>query len=92
MWRFMIYVFIDDFARYHDDIKRNDTYNILSAYIIVNYLSYIKIKKNYNNKKNILDWLIDRLLFLYNEYFEKRNIIILNNVNVHVDSRIIKII
>ena len=51
----MIYVLINDFARYHIDIKRNDTINMLFAYIIVNYLSYIVIKKGYFNKETIFD-------------------------------------
>ena len=59
MWRFMIYASIDDPARYHVDLKWNDTINVLFTYIIKNYLSYIAIKKGYFNKKVILEWLID---------------------------------
>ena len=55
MWRFMIYASIDDPARYHADIKWNDTINVLSAYIIAGYLFYIAIKKDYFNKEAILD-------------------------------------
>ena len=55
IWRFMIYASINDLARYYIDIKRNDTINMFFIYIIVDYLSYIAIKKGYFNKKTILD-------------------------------------
>ena len=51
----MIYVLINDFARYHIDLKRDNTINVLFTYIIENYLSYIAIKKEYFNKEFILD-------------------------------------
>lgn len=88
----MIYTFIDNPTRYYNNMRRGNTVSILSAYITANYLLYIEIKKDYYSKEDILNWLIDRLLLFYNEYFEKRSIIVLNNVSVHVNSRIIKII
>ena len=53
MWRFMTYTLINNSARYYNNIRRGDTYNILSAYIIADYLLCIKIKKGYYNKKDI---------------------------------------
>ena len=88
----MTYALIDDPARYHDDMRWGDTYSILLAYNTAGYLLCIEIKKDYYSKKDILDWLIDWLLFLCNEYSGKRNIIVLNNVSVHVDPRIIEVI
>ena len=55
MWRFIAYALIDDSARYHNNMRRGDTYSILSTYITADYLLYIKIKKNYYSKKDILD-------------------------------------
>ena len=88
----MIYASIDDSARYHDDIKKGDTYNILPAYTTAGYLPCTGIKQGYYSKQDIFDWLIDRLLPLCNEYPGERNIIVLDNINVHVDPRIIEII
>ena len=51
----MIYASINNFIRYYINIKRNDTINVFFIYIIVDYLSYIAIKKNYFNKKVIFD-------------------------------------
>ena len=59
MWRFIIYVLIDDFARYYIDLKRDNTINVVFAYIIKGYLFCIAIKKKYFNIKVIFEWLID---------------------------------
>ena len=40
----MTYALIDDPARYHDDMRRDNTYSILSAYTTADYLLYIEIK------------------------------------------------
>ena len=92
MWRSIAYTLISDPARYYIDIKRGDTVSVLPIYTTAGYLPYIGIKKGYYSKEDILDWLIDRLLPLYNEYFKERSIIVLDNVNVHVDPRIIEAI
>ena len=88
----MTYAPIGDPTRYHDDMRRGDTYSILPAYTTADYLPCIEIKQSYYNKEDILDWLIDRLLSLCNEYLGERSIIVLNNVSVHVDSRIVEAI
>lgn len=92
MWRSMAYAPIGDPARYHGDMRRGDTYSILPAYTTAGYLPCTEIKKGYYSKEDILDWLIDRLLPLCNEYPGERSIIVLDNVSVHVDPRIIEAI
>ena len=92
MWRSMAYAPIGDPARYHADMRRGDTVSILPAYTTAGYLPCTGIKKGYYSKEDILDWLIDRLLPLCNEYPGERSIIVLDNVSVHVDPRIIEAI
>ncbi len=92
MWRSMAYAPIGDPARYHGDMRRGDTYSILPAYTTAGYLPCTGIKQGYYNKEDILDWLIDRLLPLCNEYPGERSIIVLDNVSVHVDPRIVEAI
>ena len=92
MWRFIAYTPIGDPAQYYTDIRRGDTVSVLSIYTTAGYLPYTGIKKGYYSKEDILDWLIDRLLLLYNEYPRECSIIVLDNVSVHVDPRIIEAI
>ena len=88
----MAYAPIGDPARYHGDMRRGDTYSILPAYTTEGYLPCTGIKKGYYSKDEILDWLIDHLLPLCNEYPRERSIIVLDNVSIHVDRRIVQAI
>ncbi len=92
MWRSMAYTPISDPARYYSDMRRGDTYGILPAYTTKGYLPYTGIKKVYYSKDDIIDWLVNQLLLLYSELPRERSIIVLDNVSVHVDPRIIKAI
>ena len=92
MWRSMAYAPIGDPARYHGDMTRGDAISVLPAYTTEGYLPCTAIKKGWFNKEAILDWLIDELLPLCNEYPGERSIIVLDNVSVHVDPRIIEAI
>ena len=92
MWRSIAYAPIGDPTRYYINIKRGNTVSVLPIYTTTGYLPYTGIKKGYYSKEDILDWLIDRLLPLYNEYPRERSIIVLDNVSVHVDPRIIEAI
>lgn len=89
MWRSMAYAPIGDPARYHSDMRRGDTYSILPAYTTDGYLPCTGIKQGYYSKDDLLTWLIDKLLPLCNEYPAHRSIIVLDNVSVHVNPRII---
>ena len=88
MWRSMAYAPIGDPARYHGDRRRGDSYSILPAYTTAGYLPCTEIKQGYFNKEALLNWLIDRLLPLCNEYPGERSIIVLDNVSLHVDDQI----
>lgn len=92
MWRSIAYAPIGDPARYHGDMRRGDTYSILPAYTTEGYLPCTGIKKGYYSKDEILDWLINHLLLLCNEYPRERSIIVLDNVSIHVNRRIVQAI
>ena len=92
MWRSITYTLIGNPTRYYIDIRRGNIVSVLPIYTTTGYLPYTGIKKGYYSKEDILDWLIDRLLLLYNEYLRERNIIVLDNVSVYVDPYIIKAI
>lgn len=92
MWRSIAYAPIGEPARYHADMRRGDTYSILPAYTTDGYLPCTGIKQGYFNKEDFIDWLVNRLLPLCNEYPQERSVIVLDNVNVHVDARIIEAI
>jgi transposase len=92
MWRSMAYAPIGDPARYRGDMTRGDSISVLPAYTTAGYLPCTGIKKGYYNKEDIIDWLINRLLPLCNEYPGERSIIVLDNVSIHIDPRIIEAI
>ena len=90
MWRSMAYAPIGDPARYHSDIRRGDTFSVLPAYTTDGYLPCTGVKKGYYSKDDLIDWLLNDLLPLCNEYPAPRSILVLVNVSVHVDRRIIQ--
>ena len=92
MWRCIAYASIGDPARYHGDIERGDTYSVLPVYTTAGYLPCTEIKQGFYSKEDLLDWLINRLLSLCNEYLRDRSLIVLDNVSVHVDPRIVEAI
>ena len=92
MWRSMAYAPIGDPARYRADMRRGDTYSILPAYTTAGYLPCIGIKQGYYKKEDLINWLLEELLPLCNEYPGERSIIVLDNVSVHVDPRIVEAI
>ena len=73
-------------------MRRGDIYSILPAYTTVGYLPCTGIKHGYYKKEDLIDWLIDDLLSLCNEFPGKRSIIVLDNVSVHIDYRILEAI
>ena len=58
----------------------------------LNYLSCIDIKKDWFNAKYFYDWIVNQLMFYCNVFFVSRNVIIMNNVTIHINARITKII
>ena len=87
-WRCITYAFIDYSTKWCDDLTRGRTWSILSTYTINEYLSCTAIREGYFNIETFLKWIQDELLSHYNPYPESKSIIYLNNINIHIDSRI----
>ena len=69
-------------------MRRDDTFNILSIYIVDEYLSCTKIKKNFLNSKKFYDWVVNELLSHCNVFSASRNVICMNNLSIYCNSRI----
>ena len=90
-WRRQMYVSIKQSDKYHDDVTRNKFWNVFFVYTIDDYLC-VNVKKNYFSIEIFFRWIVNELLFRCNVYFVFRNVIIMNNVNIHCNFRIEQII
>ena len=59
---------------------------------LTDYLFCTTIKQDWFNVEKFYDWLLHQLLFFCNFFFASRNVIIMNNVTIHTNFRIKKII
>ena len=84
----MAYEPIDEDVRWHDDIRRDNTYSVLSAYTVDDYLPCIDIKKSYYNDEKLYQWVVDKLLPYCNAYPGSRSVMCLDNASIHVAARI----
>ena len=91
-WRHTMYVLINEIDRYYANSTRDCSWSVLLVYIVDNYLSCIAICKKWFNAKIMLRWILDKLLPHCNVFLVRRNIIVLNNASIHVNSRIEEII
>ena len=91
-WRCMTYEFIDEIIRYFENLRRNNTFSVLSIYIIENYLFCTIIRQNYFDNEIFYNWIVNDFLSHCNVYFASRSVIVLNNVNIHIKFRIREII
>jgi len=73
-------------------MRRGNTYNILLVYIVDNYLSYTSIKEGFFNSEDFFQWIKNELLSQCNSFSKPRNIIVLNNLNIHIARRVRKIV
>ena len=65
---------------------------MLPAYTLNGYLPCTTIKKEWFNEKELYDWIANQLLSQCNAFSVSRSVIIMNNVSIHVNPRIKKII
>src|SRR6266536_3901692 len=91
-WRASVWAPIDKTARYIGDRNRGYSWNLLTGYIVDDYLPYYKTKEGYYNKKKFLRWLEVDLLPCYKAYPGKNSVIIMDNTGSYTDDRIINII
>ena len=54
----------------------------------LNYLFDVDVKKDYYNEDDFYQWICDNLLLHCNIYSTNHSVIIMNNVNIHINQRI----
>ena len=91
-WRCMTYELIDEIIRYSENFRRNNTFSVLSIYIIEDYLFCTIIRQSYFDNEIFYNWIVNDFLSHCNVYFASRSVIVLNNVNTHIKFRIREII
>ena len=91
-WRHKTYAFVERFDRYHANRTKNYSWSVLSAYTINDFLLCTNIKENWYNAKKFYNWIVNQLMFQCSVWSIHRNVIVINNVFIHTNSRIQKII
>ena len=91
-WCHQVYASIDESARYQVSRKREHFWSILSMYTIDDYLFCIDIHEDWFNDETFFQWLADELLSLCSFFSTSRSVIIMNNVSIHCNARIEKLI
>ena len=90
-WRQHGYAPIGEDAIVVDDINRGSTWSICSAMTENGWLPCTRTKEGYFNREDFFQWLQDHLLATLNES-GRPMVIVLDNVPIHVDARVIEVI
>ncbi len=91
-WRHQVYASVDESAHYQVSRKRKHCWSILSTYMINDYLFCINIREDWFNDKTFFWWLADELLSLCSLFSISKSVIIMNNISIHCNARIEKLI
>jgi transposase len=92
-WRHHAYAPVGHPARYTQDIRRGKTWAILPAYTIDGYLPCTAVKEGYFNREDFLEWIVRKLLpTLRTTYGDKPMVIVLDNVSIHTNDVITKVL
>lgn len=92
-WRNMAYWPIDEPAQWSDNIDWGNTWAVLPIYTVEDeYLPCTSIQKGFYNKEAFKEWLRESLLSLYCLFSASWSIIYLDNVNIHINSKVQEII
>ncbi len=91
-WCHQVYASVDESARYQVSRKRKHCWSVLLTYIINDYLLCINIREDWFNDKTFFQWLADELLSLCSLFLTLKSVIIMNNVSIHCNACIKKLI
>ncbi len=91
-WHHQVYASIDESARYQVSRKREHFWSVFSMYTINDYLLCINIYEDWFNDKTFFRWLADELLSLCSLFSTSRSVIIMNNISIHCNAHIKKLI
>ena len=87
-WRCMAYGLIGSNARWHDDMRRGDTWSILPALTVDGYIPCTHIQQGFINQDDFFQWFTQELLPNCNPFPNPKSVIIMDNLGVHQNRRI----
>ncbi len=91
-WYHQVYASVDESARYQVSRTREHCWSVLSTYMIDDYLFCTDIREDWFNDETFFRWLADELLSLCSFFSAPKSVIIMNNVSIHCNARIEKLI
>ncbi len=91
-WCHQVYVSIGESARYQVSRKREHCWSVLSTCTIDDYLFCTDIREGWFNDETFFRWLADELLSLCSFFPAPKSVIIMNNISIHCNARIEKLI
>ncbi len=91
-WHHQVYTSVDESARYQVFRTREHCWSVLSTYMINDYLLCIDIREDWFNDKTFFQWLADELLSLCSFFSTSKSVIIMNNISIHCNACIEKLI
>ncbi len=91
-WRHQAYASVGESARYQASRAREHCWSVLSTYTIDDYLLCTDIREGWFNGETFFRWLADELLPLCSFFPAPKSVIIINNVSIHCNARIEKLI
>ena len=87
-WRQQAYAPIGNPARWRQNISRGKTFSILPAYTADGFLPCTGVRLGYFDSEVFYQWVVNELLPYYNPFPQPRIVLILDNVNIHLDTRV----
>ncbi len=91
-WRHQAYAPVGEPARYQASRTRGHCWSVLPAYTIDGYLLCTDIREGWFNGEAFFRWLADELLSLCSPFSAPKSVIIVDNVSIHCNARIEKLI
>ena len=91
-WRSITYSLINSPVHWHNDIWKGETWSILLIYTINDYLLNVSIKQEFFNLDLFFKWVTDNLLSHFTPFLKPQSIVIFNNLNLHLDLWVKKVI
>jgi transposase len=89
-WRHHAYAPIGQPARYEDNMMRGKTWAICAAMTLQGWLPCTGVREGYFKADDFYNWVVNTLLpAIQGEFDGAIKVIVLDNVNVHTDNRII---
>jgi hypothetical protein len=82
-WRTKAYAPVGREARYHEDIRRGDTWSICAAMTLDGWLPCTAYKQGYFKADHFYEWITVHLLPTLDRLSVRPRVIVLDNVSIH---------